>query len=163
MQSEKKRFYAGYAGLFLRAAVIVLLGVSILQTEGAIAQEMPLTVVAADQGAPEEMSKGDLKKVMMGKKKRWADGSKIIIALLKTKTPVGKAVCKRVYGMTPNKVNKYWIAQVFQGKAKAPRSFDSEKALLEYVAETDGAIGIVSAAAAEKFERKIKVDGKVVW
>jgi hypothetical protein len=54
-----------------------------------------------------------LKSVMRGEKLRWPDGSKVIIALLKSTTPIGVNTSRKIYNMSPNELNKYWLALVF--------------------------------------------------
>lgn len=110
-------------------------------------QDMSLAVVANNKGAPPEMKLPQLKATMRGEKLRWPDGSKVIIALLKSTTPIGTTTSKKIYNMSANELNKYWLALVFQGKADAPNFFNSEAELEEFVAQTSGAIGIVNRPA----------------
>ncbi len=65
--------------------------------------------------------------------------------------------------MSPDEVNRYWVGLVFQGRGSAPRYFDDENALIEYLGKTPGAVGIVSAGAPVGATRKIPVDGKNAW
>jgi len=67
--------------------------------------------------------------------------------LMKTGTPIGILTCTKVYDMTPNDLNKHFLALVFQGKAKAPTFFNSVSELEEYVAQTPGAIGVSQATS----------------
>jgi hypothetical protein len=38
----------------------------------------------------------------------------------------------------------YWRSQVFSGQTMLPKTFDSEAAIVDYVAKTAGAIGYIS-------------------
>ena len=78
---------------------------------------------------------------------------------MKTNTPIGTSTCKKVYNMTPNELNKYFLALVFQGKVKAPTFFNTTTELENYVSQTPGAIGVVQDATAEQI-KIIQVDGK---
>jgi hypothetical protein len=104
------------------------------------------------------MKMAQLKSTMRGEKLRWPDGSKVIIALLKSNTPIGTATSKKIYNMTSNELNKYWLALVFQGKADAPNFFNSEAELEEFVSQTSGAIGVVNHPATSN--KVIVIDGQ---
>lgn len=124
------------------------------------AQDMNLTVIANGKGVPSEMKMLQLKSVMKGEKLRWPDGTKVSIALLKTNTPIGVTTSKKIYNMSANELNKYWLALVFQGKADAPNFFNSEADLEEFVAQTNGAIGVVNQPSASN--KTVVVDGKKI-
>ncbi|GAB4024209.1 hypothetical protein [Spirosoma koreense] len=123
-------------------------------------QDVNLVVIANGNGVPSEMKMAQLKSAMRGEKQRWSDGSKVIIALMKTNTPIGMNTSKKVYNMTPDELNKYWLALVFQGKADAPNFFNTETELEDFIAQTRGAIGVVSQAPAAA--KAITVDGRKV-
>ncbi len=123
------------------------------------AQENPLTVIGNAQSVPSEMNMDQLKSVLKGERLRWNDGSKVVIALMKTNTPVGTATCDKLYNMTGNELNKHFLALVFQGNVKAPTFFNSVNELKAYVEQTPGAIGVLQNGN-DEFIKIILVDGK---
>ncbi|WP_022823099.1 hypothetical protein [Hymenobacter norwichensis] len=124
------------------------------------AQETSLVVIGNGKGVPSEMKLPQLKATLRGERLRWPDGSKVIIALLKSNTPIGTTTSRRLYNMSANELNKYWLALVFQGKADAPNFFTSEAELEEFVAQTNGAIGVMSHPPASG--KTILIDGKKI-
>ncbi|MBL0340647.1 MAG: hypothetical protein IPP71_06840 [Bacteroidetes bacterium] len=122
-------------------------------------QEISLVVIGNEKGAPEGMTIPELKKVFRGEKQWWNDGTKVVVALMKTATPSGSATAKKLLGMTGDELNKYWLSLVFQGKAKAPAFFNSEKELVEFVNQNKGAIGIVDQTIPGA-SRTISIAGK---
>ena len=122
------------------------------------AQDMNLVVIGNGNGVPADLKLVQLKSTMKGEKLRWPDGSKVVIALLKSTTPIGQNTSKKIYNMSANELNKYWLALVFQGKADAPNFFNSEAELEEFVAQTTGAIGVVNQPATGN--KTITIDGK---
>ena len=122
------------------------------------AQDQALVVIGNGKGVPSEMKLAQLKATMKGERLRWPDGSKVVIALLKTTTTIGQSTSKKIYNMSANELNKYWLALVFQGKADAPNFFNSEGELAEFVAQTTGAIGVVNQSVASS--KTITIDGK---
>lgn len=123
------------------------------------AQDSPLVVVGNKESVPSTLNAGQLKSILRGEKLRWNDGKQVVIALMKTNTPIGNETSKRIYNMTGNELNKYFLALVFQGKVKAPVFFNSTSDLEAFVAQTPGAIGVLEKAD-EKSLQIIVVDGK---
>ena len=124
------------------------------------AQQTTLTAVSNISGAPAEMKLSELKSVLMGETQRWKNGKRIVIALMKTNTPVGKVTSSKIYDMSGDELNKYWLSLVFQGKAQAPVFFTSLSELQNFVAQNPGAIGIVDKPIANADLRPVVIDGK---
>jgi hypothetical protein len=58
--------------------------------------------------------------------------------------PAHEVFVERYCDETPAEFRAQWRKAAFTGQGNMPRAFDSESALLRYVAETPGAIGYVS-------------------
>lgn len=82
----------------------------------ACSQDVNLLVISNQKGAPSMMKFSELKSVFMGEKQRWPNGAKINIALIKTNNPVGKTTSDRLYDMSGDELNKFWLALVFPSK-----------------------------------------------
>ena len=114
-----------------------------LMVNFANSQEVPLTVISNQKGAPPALNLTDVISIFKGERQRWHNGTKIIIAMMKPNTSIGKVISSKVYNMSSDEVNKFWLALVFQGKVDSPVSFDSADALVNFVASNPGAIGII--------------------
>lgn len=125
-----------------------------------MAQETTLVALGNQSGVPSTMKLSELKSVLMGEKQRWENGNRVIIALMKTSTPIGKATSAKIYDMSGNELNKYWLALVFQGKAQAPNFFNSTNDLENFVAQNPGAIGILDKPMADPEIKSIIIDGQ---
>jgi len=123
-----------------------------------VGQDSGLTVIGNSKGVPSELKLSQLKSILMGERLRWQDGTKVIIALMKTNTPLGSNTCKTVYNMTADELNKYWLALVFQGKAEAPVFFNLPGELEIFVSQTPGAIGVLGQVSG--ITKTIIVEGK---
>lgn len=132
---------------------------AIFQSSSVMAQDLALTIIGNPASAPSELNMTQLRSVLKGERLRWEDGSSIKIALMKTNTPIGTSTCKKIYNMSGNELNKYFLALVFQGKVKAPAFFNSVDELERYVAQTPGAIG-VSQNTSDDLLKIILIDGK---
>ncbi len=124
------------------------------------AQDMSLTVIGNAETVPEQMDMNQLRSVLKGEKMRWDNGIVIKIALMKTNTLIGSQTSEKIYNMSANELNKYFLAQVFQGKVKAPLFFTSESELENFVARTPGAIGVSNNSTAGNI-KVVEVDGKI--
>jgi ABC-type phosphate transport system substrate-binding protein len=123
-------------------------------------QDASLTVISNPKGCPSSLKQSELRSIFLGEKQRWRNGEKILIALMKTNTSAGKQVCERVYDMSADELNKYWLQLVFQGKAQAPTVFTSESELQAFIAENPGAIGILIQPPVAANTQVVMIDGK---
>ena len=138
--------------------ILVSAAILISTAEISLAQKS-LVVISNAKGAPSELKRTELLAVMKGEKQRWDDGTRISIALMKSSTPTGEETSKKVYGMSGDEVNKFWLALVFQGKAKAPVFFNTASELEAYISQTPGAIGIIEESGDIK-SKFVTIEGK---
>ena len=132
--------------------------VIILLSSPAKAQE-ELTIIGNLTSVPADMDLTQLQSVLRGEQMRWDDGTKVKIALMKTNTPTGTLTSEKIYNMTGNELNKYFLALVFQGKVKAPAFFNSESELEAYISQTPGAIGVLQNTGNDQV-KIVLIDGK---
>lgn len=124
------------------------------------AQQTTLSAIGNVSGVPAEMKQSELKAVLMGETQRWKNGKRVVIALMKTNTPLGKTTSSKVYDMSGDELNKYWLSLVFQGKSQAPVFFTSVTDLQNFVSQNPGAIGIIDKPIASAEIRSVIIDGK---
>jgi hypothetical protein len=87
----------------------------------------------------------ELREVFNGGRSSLPDGSKVTPVLLKS-GPVHESFLKAYIGKSAGAFEASWRKLLFTGRAGLPKVFDSETALLDYVAKTPGAIGYASDA-----------------
>jgi len=90
-----------------------------------------------------EIRDADVRAIFSGGKTRFSDGSRAVPVILKG-GPANEVFLSNHLGETPDEFRAQWRKAVFTGQGAMPRSFDSESALIQYVAATPGAIGYVS-------------------
>ena len=123
----------------LRSLVLLLL---LLAPGTALAGEH---VVVTTANPTQTLSRHRLKKILLGKAKKWPDGNKIVLAVL-ARGPTHDSFIKHYARKTPKQFTNYWRKMVFSGKGKMPKSFSTEKKLMAFVALTPGAIGYIDSA-----------------
>lgn len=90
-----------------------------------------------------EIKASDLRAIFTGEKTRFADGTHAVPVILKG-GPAHEVFVENYCGESPTEFRAQWRKAVFTGQGSMPKAFDSEAALISYVAETPGAIGYVS-------------------
>ncbi len=87
-----------------------------------------------------EISADDLRDIYSGRKSTLRDGTRVVPVTLKEGAS-HEAFLKEYTGKTDSAFRATWRNLVFSGQAAMPKTFDSETALLDYVAATPGVIG----------------------
>jgi len=88
-------------------------------------------------------SSDDIRGIFTGDKSSLGDGSPVTPVTLKG-GPTHEAFLKTYVGKGDAAFRTGWRNLVFTGQGSMPKTFDSEAALVDYVAATPGAIGYVS-------------------
>ena len=99
-------------------------------------------IIANKNVSEDSISKEDVKNIFLGNTVKWKDKSSISFVILKN--DVHRAFLKEYIKRSSSQYGNYWKKMVFTGKGRQPRAFETEKELIRYVAETDGAIGYIN-------------------
>ncbi len=111
-------------------------------------------VIVANPGLKlAELSKSDCRDIFTGVSSNYKDGSHAVPVTLRS-GPVQEAFLKNYLGKSDAAFRATWRAVVFAGQGMMPKSFDTEAALIDYVASVPGAIGYVGASTDHE---KVKV------
>lgn len=125
------------AGLVLSLALVI---------PGGAVIAADIMVITSKNAPAENMDKDVIKKIFLGKKRTWADGSAIELVTLE-KGDAHTTFLKAYVNKTVSQFSTFWRKKVFTGQGKLPKSFASEMELVEYVAGKNSAIGYVSGGA----------------
>src|SRR5579864_6138996 len=118
---------------------ILFLGV-LLSCTLATAQEV--VVIVNNSVKATGASSDDIRGVFTGDKSTLGDGSHVVPVTLKG-GPAHEAFLKDYVGKGDAAFRTSWRSLVFTGQGSMPKTFDTEAALVDYVAATPGAIGYV--------------------
>jgi len=129
-----------------KARFLVLLLGSLGSWSAAGAQDV---VLVANKGVKiSEITNADLRAIFLGTKTRFSDGSHAVPVTLKG-GPVHEVFLRNYVGEDPEEFRSQWRKVVFTGEGAMPKAFDSESSLIEYVADTPGAVGYVSRISSQ--------------
>jgi ABC-type phosphate transport system substrate-binding protein len=111
----------------------------------ALAMAQDVVVIVNNGVKATAASKDDIAGVFTGDKSSLGDGSKVTPVTLKGGA-AHEAFLRNYIGKSDAAYRTAWRSLVFTGQGSMPKSFDSEAALVDYVAATPGSIGYVSSA-----------------
>jgi ABC-type phosphate transport system substrate-binding protein len=103
-------------------------------------------VIANSSVKSSDVSKSDLRDVFTGASSSFKDGSHVTPVLLKGGAANDEFLAAYV-GKPDGAFKASWRSLVFSGQASMPKTVDSEAAMVEYVAQTPGAVGYVGKSA----------------
>ena len=121
-----------------------------LQTAYAEGQQGTVVIIGNKNLPESSLSKTDIQNIFLGKKTK-VDSTNITCVILKS-GEVHENFLKGYLARTSSQYEQYWKKVVFSGQGKAPKVFETEETLIEYVKNTEGAIGYIGAATAQKIE-----------
>ncbi|HXB98974.1 MAG TPA: hypothetical protein VNU74_01160 [Terriglobales bacterium] len=106
-----------------------------------------IVVIVNSSNPVENLSLGDLKKLVLGDKGRWDTGKAVAPVMVAAGAPERAAFLKIVCGMNDADMSKYFMQAAFTGKSVTPpKDVGSAAAVKNNVASSPGAIGFVKAS-----------------
>ncbi|MDY0359978.1 MAG: hypothetical protein RBR08_00840 [Desulforegulaceae bacterium] len=114
-------------------------------------------LVIANKGvSSSSLSKDELKRIYLGKLSRWENGDKVNFCLVKS--DLMEDFCQQYIGQSAMNYLKHWKKLVFTGKGSMPPFYDKDEDVIQFVAETKGAVGFVSSGSNTDSVKVITVD-----
>ena len=124
--------------------ISLIFALSISLVFPAYSDGVDVLVIANSSVEVDSVSSKFLKKVYLGKSKKWEDGEKLVPVSLK-KGEVHTNFIKEVVKKSISQFNTYWKKKIFTGKGTPPKSFDTEAELVKYIKNTPGSLGYISS------------------
>lgn len=130
------------SNIIIKWIPMLFIAVSLFFPEDKIFAESVI-VICNNSVSEDSLTKEDIKNIFLGMKTTWSNNQKIVFVTLK-EGDVHDIFLKEYIGKTIFQYANYWKKQVFTGKGKPPKSFETEEELVNYVADTEGAVGYIS-------------------
>ena len=127
-----------------------------------LADAKDMALVSNKSNGVTEISMTDLVKICKGQTHRWPSGKSVILFSLNPASSEMRMVLEKVYGMSSDEVNTL-IAAANHGRANHPAIVvvNSDKALVEAVESTPGAVGLVDVYSITGGITVLKVENKL--
>lgn len=141
--------------VFIFALVFALAG-------AALAAARDLAVVSNKSNAMGAITVADLVKVCKAQTNRWPDGKPVTFVMRSPSAPEMKMVLEKVYGMSESELNSL-IVTSNHGRTNHPAILvaTSDEELVNKVAATPGAVGVVDVYSINSSVAIVKVAGKL--
>lgn len=107
------------------------------------ARAQDVLIVANKSVTVSQLKESELRDLFTGSRSKFSDGSRARPVVLKG-GPTHEVFLHRHVGDSPDEFRVRWRKTVFTGEGSMLKEFNSEAALLDYIAATPGAIGYVS-------------------
>jgi ABC-type phosphate transport system substrate-binding protein len=141
------------------ARSLLMIAVLLYCSHVAFAQQ-GIAVVVNPHNPQTNISLGDLRKLMVGEKHNWPDGSAVKLFTRTSGTREHDAMLKLV-GMSETEYKQYWRTRVYDGEAQSePVALPSNGMQREAVQTYPGGIALVDASDVKFGMKILKIDGK---
>ena len=134
----------------------ILLFISLMAGIISVARAQDAAFIVNTQSTETTLSVAALKAVLLGNKIKWDSGGVIKITVPKSGA-VHEKVVQDYVQRSAEQFDKYWKKLVFTGKGVMPTQAATDAEIIEYVAQTPGAFGYVSASSVNDRVKVIKI------
>jgi ABC-type phosphate transport system substrate-binding protein len=108
----------------------------------------------------DNLTKAQLKRLMLGEQTTWAAGKKVSLVLRSPGQPERLGVLRSVCGMSEDDFNQHLLHADFNGDTGgAPKALSSAAAVRQLVMSIPGAIGFLRVSDVTDSVRTVSVDG----
>ncbi len=144
-----------------RLATVLLLCCCHLGWLTSPAQAQRIAVVVSGRNSLTNLQFADLRKIFMGDRKSWPDGSVIKLMTRSAGTPERAALLK-LAGMSETEYKQYWTAKIYRGEAEAePVVLPSNGMQKEALGVYPGGIALMTATDIKPGIKAVKISGKM--
>jgi ABC-type phosphate transport system substrate-binding protein len=125
-----------------------------------LAADTDLAVIVNKSNTISNMTKSQLRKLVLGEQASWPSGFKVVVVLLQPGTPERDGVLRSICRMSEDDYNQHQMHANFSGETNtAPRVVNSAAAARQVVENTPGAIAFLHLADVKDSVKTITVDG----
>ena len=139
-------------GWFYFLILVIALPMGILKAQNKITYKIIVTVSTPDSSITKKM----LSNIFLKKSRKWKNGRKILPVDLDESSMIRKNFSLKIHKKKVSAIKAYWQKQIFTGRGVPPPEKVSDKEILKYVQDHQGAIGYISLSTSIK-NFKVKV------
>jgi len=138
-----------------------ILVMAVLAVAGpARAADDDLVVVVNKSNAADNVTKVQLRKMLLGEQASWPGGAKVSVILRSAGQPEREGVLRSVCGMSEDDFTQTWMKANFGGSTSSPpKSLGSAEGVRQLVMTLPGGIGFLRAADVNPTVKVVSVDG----
>ena len=123
----------------------------------------PVTIVVNNANPVDTLTMAELRRIFMKQQRLWAHGDTIVPVDWDAASQMRRVFSQIILGRSVREMAEYWVRQsVTQGLAP-PSTLSSDLAVARFVATVPGAIAYLSADAADRSVKRVRIDGLPVF
>ncbi len=144
-------------------ALALSFGVARAEEEAPKARSVVLAVIVHPKNPVSDISFSELRAMLKLERQFWPNGRRAVLYLRPSETDESQVLLDRIYKMTPEKLQKYWVGKLFSGEIPAKPSYvPTAEAAGSRVSVQEGALSIVLAGEVPKDVKVLTIDKKKV-
>ena len=119
--------------------------------------------VIVNTGNPiDNLTMSDLRDLLLGRQATWSSGKRVTLVQVAGDTPERAAVLKACCRMSAGEYDRAMLQSVFTGQVSSgPKVVSSPLAVIKFVFNVPGSLGIVPAEAVPDTVKAVRVEGRV--
>lgn len=126
-----------------KLSLIPLLTLCLMISKSALA-EIAVVVSASNNNV---VSQSEIKRIFLGKLKKFPDGSSVTPINQNAELDLRKAFDEAALGKSASQIKSYWAKEIFSGKGNPPKEVNNDQEVIAEVSSNPNAIGYVDAAS----------------
>jgi ABC-type phosphate transport system substrate-binding protein len=111
------------------------------------AADAGFVLIANAANPASELSSDTVARFYLKKSRKWPDGRTVVPVDQSATSPVRTTFTREVLGRSMGEMRDYWLKQTLSGADVPPLTRGADAEVIEFVAQDEGAIAYVSAAA----------------
>jgi len=120
-----------------------------------------LAVIVHEKNPVTDLSVSELRAIFRMEKQFWGSGKRAVLYLRPSDSVEQKILLDKVYRMSAEKLQKYWVSKLFSGEIPAKPSYvPTAEAAGSRVREAEGSVSVVLPSETPKGVRTLTIGGK---
>ncbi len=138
---------------------LAMLAMICLAGLGALKADDDLAIVVNKSNPVANLTKAQLKKMILGEQAAWSTGKKVSVALRAPGQAERLVVLKEICGMSEDELTQFLAHASFTGEASAPKALATAGAVKAMVLAIPGGIGFVRASEVGEAVKVVSLEG----
>lgn len=102
------------------------------------------------------ISKAEIRRIFLGKQKRWPDGQPVKPVILKEGSNQSKCI-KKFINKTASSFSSYWKRAIVSGLGIPPKSYETVEELVKYVSVIPGAVAFIPSGIKHESTKELLI------
>jgi len=139
----------------MKKRLVLLVELAVFLSFSGTAALADVMVIANKNLSENSLSNFEIKEISLGKIVKWSDNTPVHFVTLDG--DIHREFLKTYIKRSTSQYKNHWRKMVFTGKGCAPKCFKTENELIQYVSQTDGAIGYVNRQTSARDVKVLEV------